>query len=85
MKLPIILSNKDIRAIEEALQESSFHWQTGAQKAARRAEICSANPELAEMHRREQKRLERVVKRRQQVLARLRKVVASAKGDVESE
>lgn len=75
MMLSIILSNRDIRAIEEALQESSFHWQEGAQKAARRAEICSANPELAEMHRREQKRLERVVKRRQEVLARLRKQV----------
>lgn len=35
--------------------------------------------------RREQKRLDRVVKRRQEVLARLRKVVDAAKGDVESE
>lgn len=85
MMLSIILSNRDIRAIEEALQETSFHWHAGAQKAARRAEICSANPELAEMHRMEQKRLERVVKRRQEVLARLRKVVDAAKGDVESE
>lgn len=75
MMLSIILSNRDIRSIEEALQESSFHWQEGAQKAARRAEICSANSELAEMHRREQKRLERVVKRRQEVFARLRKQV----------
>lgn len=85
MMLPIILSNRDIRAIEEALQESSFHWQTGAQKAARRAEVCSANPELAEKHRTEQKRLERVVKRRQEVLARLQKAEVAAKGDVESE
>lgn len=82
MILSIILSNRDIRAIEEALQESSFHWQAGAQKAARRAEIYSANPELAEMHRREQKRLEWVVKRRQEVLARLQKAAAAAKGDV---
>ena len=80
--LSIILSNRDIRAIEEALQESSFHWQACAQKAARRAEICSANPELTEMHRRQQKRLERVVKRRQEVLARLQKAAADAKGDV---
>ena len=85
MMVSIILSNQDIRAIDEALQESSFHWQAGAQKASRRAEICSANLGLAEMHRREQKRLERVVKRRQEVLARLRKVVDAAKGDVESE
>lgn len=82
MTLSIILSNRDIRAIVESLQESSFHWQAGAQKAARCAEICSANPELAEMHRREQKRLERVVKRRQEVLARLQKAAADAKGDV---
>lgn len=82
MMLSIILSNQDIRAIEEALQESSFHWEAGAESAARRAEICSANPKLAEKYRTEQKRLERVVKRRQEVLARLRKVVDSAKGDV---
>lgn len=30
MMLSIILSNRDIRAIDEALQESSFHWQAGA-------------------------------------------------------